>query len=66
MMAIYSHLWIDTPNEDQKVYRAIGITAVSSSAIVAGLRFPEIKHYSCLRPVIRPERRCLIPEGESW
>lgn len=66
IMAIYSHLWMDTSDNDRSVYSAVGTTAVSSSAFVAGLRYLGIEHYNCLRPVIRPERPCLIPKGESW
>lgn len=64
--AIYSHLWMDTAEDDMSVYRAVGVTAISASAVRAGLRYLGIDHFASLRPVIRPERRCLIPRGESW
>lgn len=64
--AIYSHLWMDIEDDDLRVYRAIGVTAISAEAFKEGLEYLEIDHFSSLRPVIRPDRRCLVRRGESW
>jgi hypothetical protein len=66
VMAIHSHLWMDTADDDLRVYRAIGATAISTFAFKTGLMYLGIDHFSSLRPLIRPERRCLIRKGESW
>lgn len=65
VMAIYTHLWMDVVEDDLKVYRAIGTTAISNSAFCNGLMDIGIEHYRSLRPPVRPDRRCLVPRGGS-
>lgn len=65
VMAIYTQLWMDVVEDDLKVYRAIGTTAISNSAFCNGLMDLGIEHYRSLRPPVRPDRRCLVSRGGS-
>lgn len=65
VMAIYTHLQMDVVNDDLKVYRAVGTTAISNSAFCNGLMDLGIEHYRSLRPPVKPDHRCLVPRGSS-
>lgn len=65
VMAIYTDLWMDVVEDDLKVYRAVGTTAISNSAFCDGLMDIGIEHYRSLRPPVRPDRRSLVPRGGS-
>lgn len=63
VMAIYTHLNMEIVDNDLKVYRAVGTTAISNLAFCNGLMDLGIEHYRSLRPPVKPDRRCLIPRG---
>lgn len=66
VMAIYIHLLMDIVEDDLKVYRAVGTTAISNSAFCNGLIDIGIEHYRSLCPPVRPDQRSLVPRGGSW
>ncbi|KAG6358191.1 hypothetical protein INS49_014075 [Diaporthe citri] len=63
VMAMYTDLWMDVVEDDLKVYRAIGTTAISNSAFCNGFMDLGIEHYGSLLPPVRPDCRSLVPRG---